>query len=92
MGFTCDLQEVFTFRYCETLENGLIENEFDHVFFGLSNLPPIPNPLEVMAFKYMTMDELELDLQTNPDDYTIWFKICFAQVLDKAQKTKEATI
>ncbi len=81
MGFECDLNEVFTFRYCETLENGLIENEFDHVFFGVSNLTPIPNPLEVMDFKYITLDDLKLDMQTNPNDYTIWFKICFAQVL-----------
>ena len=88
MGFTCDLQEVFTFRYCETLENGLIENEFDHVFFGVSNLPPIPNLLEVMDFKYITIAELELDLQANADDYTIWFRICFAQVLAEVKKNK----
>lgn len=93
MGFICDLDEIFTFGYCETLENGLIENEFAHVFFGVSNVPPVPNPLEVIDFKYITLEKLELDLQTNPDDYTIWLKICFAQLLVEVKKKfKEATI
>ena len=91
MGFEWELEEIFTFRYCETLENGLIENELDHVFFGTCNLVPNPDPTEVMDFKYMDMELLELDLKNNPDDYTVWLKICFAQVMQyyKQQMTFE---
>jgi len=56
MGFNCEITEMFSFRYCETLENGLVENEFDHVFYGVSNELPKINPLEVQDFKYEDMD------------------------------------
>ena len=37
MGLGATLTEVFTFSYQADVGNGLIENEFDHVFFGVSN-------------------------------------------------------
>lgn len=86
MGFNCALEETFSFRYCENLENGLIENEFDHVFFGFSDQLPIPNPLEVKDFKYVDIEELSNDLMENPGDYTVWLKICFEQVMEYYKK------
>jgi isopentenyl-diphosphate delta-isomerase len=82
MGFDCELKEVFSFRYYETLENGLIENEFDHVFFGVSNLQPVPEPLEVKGFKYVEMNLLALDLKAHPERFTVWLNICFEQVME----------
>ena len=82
MGFSCKITEMFSFRYCETLENGLIENEFDHVFFGVSNELPKINPSEAQDFKYVDMDLLAIDLKTNPGLYTVWLNICFDQVME----------
>jgi len=82
MGFDCEMTEMFSFRYCETLDNGLVENEFDHVFFGISNELPKINPLEVKDFKYADMDLLAIELKTNPGLYTIWLNICFEQVME----------
>jgi isopentenyl-diphosphate delta-isomerase len=47
MGLVATLTEVFTFSYRADVGNGFIENEFDHVFFGISNQDPDPDPTEV---------------------------------------------
>ena len=82
MGFNCEITEKFSFRYRETLDNGLIENEFDHVFFGKSDLKPIINPLEVKDFKYIDMCSLAQELKERPENYTVWLRICFDQVME----------
>lgn len=82
----CELRPVFSFAYRAEVENGLVENEYDHVYFGSSDTLPIPNPLEVADFKYISMEALELDLQNNKDIYTEWLKICFDQVMQQYRK------
>lgn len=86
MGMECELRPVFSFAYRAEVENGLVENEYDHVYFGSSDTLPIPNPLEVADFKYISMEALELDLQNNKDTYTEWLKICFDQVMQQYRK------
>ncbi|WP_255606943.1 isopentenyl-diphosphate Delta-isomerase [Pedobacter polysacchareus] len=86
MGMECELRPIFSFAYRAEVENGLVEHEFDHVYFGSSDTLPIPNPLEVADFKYISMEALELDLQNNKDSYTEWLKICFDQVMDQYRK------
>ncbi|WGQ11755.1 isopentenyl-diphosphate Delta-isomerase [Pedobacter gandavensis] len=86
MGMECELRPIFSFAYRAEVENGLVEHEFDHVYFGSSDTLPIPNPLEVADFKYISMEALELDLQNNKDSYTEWLKICFDQVMDQYHK------
>lgn len=81
MGMVCELNPVFSFSYCAEVENGLIENEYDHVYFGSTDALPNPNPEEVADFKYMPMEALALDLQKNNEEYTEWLKICFEQVM-----------
>lgn len=81
MGMECEINPVFSFSYCAEVENGLIENEYDHVYFGSTDALPIPNPEEVAAFKYMTMEALQLSLVDYPAVYTEWLKICFEQVM-----------
>lgn len=80
MGMDCELEFGFSFIYYADLKDGLSENEFDHVYFGVSDTLPVPNPDEVAAFKYVTLETLETQLETNPEHYTIWLKICFDQV------------
>lgn len=81
MGMKCDLTYGFNFTYKATFDNNLIEYEFDHVYFGLSNDLPIVNPTEVNAYKYINLTDLKQDLEQNPDIYTAWLKVCFDRVL-----------
>ncbi len=81
MGLACELEYGFNFIYETAFENELIEHEFDHVYFGISDELPIINKNEVEAFRYMTLDELATDLANNPNQYTVWLKICFDNII-----------
>ena len=82
MGMDCELTELFQFSYRHEFENGLIENEYDHVLMGISDELPMPNPVEVGGFRYIDPDVLILELFEQPDQYTAWFKLCLEQVLE----------
>lgn len=77
MGFTTDIKETTTFIYKAPFENGLTEHELDHILIGNFEEDPKINPDEVASWKWMDMDEVKKDIQTNPDIYTAWFKIIF---------------
>jgi isopentenyl-diphosphate delta-isomerase len=81
MGLVAALTEVFTLFYKVTVGNGLIENEYDHVFFGISNQDPDPNPIEVSDWNWMKIEKIEKELTKNPGNFTAWFHPCFYQVI-----------
>lgn len=80
MGMECQLEFKFSFIYKTPLENGLTEHEFDHVYFGITDDLPQPNPLEVKDWKYMSLQELENDINLSPSKYSAWLKICLPKV------------
>ncbi len=80
MGFTTELKSLFSFIYQAELDNNLIEHELDHVIIGSYSGVPSPNSLEVEDWKYMPISDLEIDIKSNPSNYTIWFKIIFDRV------------
>jgi len=77
MGMNVPLQELFTFIYKASFDNGLTEHELDHVMVGFCDDDPKINTKEVASFKWMTIDSLKKDLKEKPDDYTVWFAIIF---------------
>ncbi len=77
MGIKTSLRKVFDFIYRAELDNNLIENEFDHVFYGVYNEDPILNTDEADDFKWIDMETLKNDIDNNPGQYTVWFKIAF---------------
>ncbi|MBS7333213.1 isopentenyl-diphosphate Delta-isomerase [Faecalibacter bovis] len=81
MGFDCDLSYKFHFIYKASLDNGLTEHELDHVFIGTYDGEPELNPSEVMAYRWVEMDDLKKDIQKNSQNYTAWFKIIFDQYI-----------
>lgn len=80
MGIKADLKLVHQFTYCTPFDNGLTENEYDHVYIGFTNYAPILNPDEASDYKYVNLDDLSLMIKENPGEYTSWFKICFNEV------------
>ena len=80
MGLSCDMHEVFTFIYKAPVGLGLVEHEYDHVFFGQSDDVPVINPDEVASYKYMSLDDIAADMKAHPECYTEWFKISFEEV------------
>ena len=77
MGIKTSLRKVFDFIYTAELDNNLIENEFDHVFYGVYDIDPIINKDEAEDFKWVDIETLKNDIENNKDQYTVWFKIAF---------------
>ena len=80
MGFDCEIEESFSFTYKADVGDGLIEHEYDHVFVGKSDTLPVPNPEEVADYKYVDVKWLTNDVEDNPAEYTVWFKIALKEV------------
>ena len=77
MGFSCELEEQFSFLYKADFDNGLTEHELDHVMIGYWDEDPVINPGEVASFKWMKADAVKKDIEDHPELYTAWFKIIF---------------
>jgi len=80
MGIECKIKKLFSFIYKEKLDNELTEYEYDHVFIGISDNEPVINISEVVDWKCISFEELHLDIQLNPDNYTFWFKEIYQNV------------
>jgi isopentenyl-diphosphate delta-isomerase len=80
MGISCQLTHQFDVVYKASLDNGLTEYEYDHVFYGYSDDFPVPNYNEVYAWKYLSTDHLEGWLHSAPDAFTAWFPLLFDKV------------
>ena len=86
------LINIGSFVYKANLDNNLIEHEFDHVILGLINSndsdfnkEAITNyliPNEISEVKWVLLDTLQKDLETNPQIYTPWLN----QVLNITDK------
>ncbi|MFN3235303.1 MAG: isopentenyl-diphosphate Delta-isomerase [Gammaproteobacteria bacterium] len=76
-GIRSSLKEIGVFQYRATFENGLTEHEIDHVFI---NKPQdhdyviAPNPVEIIDYKWISIDDLKTELQHSPEKYTPWFQ------------------
>ncbi|MBA3889225.1 MAG: isopentenyl-diphosphate Delta-isomerase [Gemmatimonadaceae bacterium] len=72
MGIVCNLEPAGKFHYRADLGHGLTEHEIDHVFVGRWHARPHPDPVEVGAWRWISVADLEADLAANPDTYTAW--------------------
>ena len=90
MGIKCDTDFQFSFIYKTGFKNGLIEHEFDHVYFGKCDDLPILNIREAKDWKYMSLDKLQKSIFTNPENYSEWLKVCLPEVIKKIEENKRA--
>ena len=79
MGFSVPLREAMSFIYKAPFDNGLTEHEYDYILLGEFNAVPDINPAEVAEWKWMKLEDVKEDMQTNRGIYTEWFKIIFDQ-------------
>ncbi|UXP32137.1 isopentenyl-diphosphate Delta-isomerase [Reichenbachiella agarivorans] len=86
LGMKTDLTWLLSFKYKISFDNGLIEHELDHVFVGTTDQEASLNPKEVSEVKYISPEDLKLDLAQNPDHYTFWFKELVDKVIENYPK------
>ena len=76
MGIMAALEDIGSFHYTAHFDNGLSENELDHVLIGSVPMDTAftVNPQEAHAFKWCTLNEIAAMLTANPNQFTPWFK------------------
>lgn len=83
MGFDCQVEAQFHFIYKTALENQLIEHELDHVLIGIYNGDVNPSPEEVSDYRWISLVQLQQEIDENPAEFTFWFKLIIQNHLDK---------
>lgn len=85
MGIQSELKEVGVFHYIAPFENGLTENEVDHVFIGtLQNEAITPNSEEVQDYRWVTLQNLKIELHEKAAQFTPWLKQALDIAFNKA--------
>jgi len=77
MGIRCELKKIFELTYNFKLADDLSEHEFDHVFAGICDEVPLPDPMEVSDYKYIEIKDLEKQMNDAPEQFTAWFRSIF---------------
>jgi len=74
MNIDTPLESLGWFHYIAHFENGLVENEIDHVLIGFANENQIihPNPAEVQNYRWISISELKKELAKHPKQFTPW--------------------
>lgn len=93
MGFATPLEKVLDFIYQAEFSNGLTEHEFDHVLIGHYEGAIVPDPHEVNAYEYRSMESIQASLDAKEGLFTAWFEIIFPKMMDwwKNQNSRNLT-
>lgn len=81
MGMNCKAEFKFCFIYKTKFENGLTEYEYDHVYFANSNDIPTPNETEVQNWKYISLEKLQYEIKSQPENFSEWLKVCLPEIM-----------
>jgi isopentenyl-diphosphate delta-isomerase len=74
LGIDCgELRPAGVLRYRAELLD-LVENELDHLFATTVAGEPLPDPDEVMEYRFIGNDELDAWIAARPEDFTAWFE------------------
>lgn len=82
MGFDASLKEEFSFIYRATLDTGLTEHEYDHVFTGTFDGIPVCDPNEVEDWRFVEPEDLRRDMERRPEMFSEWFRIIINRYFD----------
>ena len=80
MGLQAELKPLFRFIYRAELDRGLIEHELDHVFIGITDQEPTPDPAEVVDFSWMPQVWLQEEMAQASERYAPWFRIIYQRL------------
>ena len=74
-----ELTPKFHFIYKADVGGNLWEHELDHVFTGNYDGNFSLNEEEVSEVRYITMKALDAEMESNPENFTEWFKIILGE-------------
>ena len=77
---TCKPQELFSFNYFSQYQ-GLSEYEIDHVFLTDYQGKIKADPDEIMELRWISLADLQVELQEKPQSFSTWFLIAAPRVI-----------
>ena len=80
LGLKADLQFLYKFVYQASYLDVGSEHEFCSVYAGCTSDEPYANSNEVDEMRYLAPDELDREMQEDPDSFTPWFKLEWTKV------------
>lgn len=87
MGIQTNLHFIDKFHYIAKFENGLTENEVDHVFYNvIAEQHFTVNKNEVAAFKWLSFASLKQAMANNPQHFTPWLDTALKLLLNHLTK------
>ena len=79
LGIDAELREKFHFIYKADVGQDLWEHELDHVFTGSFSGDVHLNKDEVAEIRYISMEDLDNEMNEHPENFTEWFKIILGE-------------
>lgn len=73
LDLDCEFKEIFSFVYTAEVGSGLVENEYDHVLVGHSNMNPRLNYAEAIDWRWAGIPEIQSEIANQPEQFTAWF-------------------
>lgn len=80
-----ELEKIGDFMYYVELDNGIKENEFDHIYIGRYSHTPGINPDEALSYRWCSLNELIREIEQHPGQFTFWFKEIISQFCNQIQ-------
>ena len=89
LGFTCQLKVVDRSQYQVQYQDIGSENEVCTTLSGEYNGEVYPVVSEVADYKWISINDLKIDMVKNPNIYTKWFKIALDRLIEQGQIKQE---
>jgi len=86
MGLHCPLEHRFTFLYRHRFGNGLLEHELDHVYLGVCDQAPAPDPLEIVEWRWVDTRQLTAEVARTPENFSYWFRLAWRRALTEHER------
>ncbi len=74
IGLELPVKYLFKFQYQVNYNQLGSENELCSVYAGKSDILPVINDNEIAEWKYVSLDKLQDEVDSRPEEYTPWFK------------------
>ncbi len=74
VGMQLPVEFLFQFQYQAQYKQLGTENELCSVYVGKSDDQPMINDREIADWKYVSIDNLQNDIDARPEQYTPWFR------------------
>lgn len=89
VGLEAPLEELFQFVYYCPFAPDLYEYEYDHVFLGECKETAWKlDPEEAEEARWVPLDQLEKELVSQPQDFSVWFLAAVPRVLEEIRRRR----